>query len=41
LLKKDASSRLVVSGTDSLAYHCAFHPEMKGVIVIVAKPGAP
>jgi plastocyanin len=41
LLKKDASSQIVVSGTGSLAYHCAFHPEMKGVIVIVARPDAP
>jgi plastocyanin len=41
LLKKDASGRMVVSGTGALAYHCAFHPEMKGVIVIVPRPNAP
>jgi plastocyanin len=41
LLKKDASGQIVVSGSGSLAYHCTFHPEMKGVIVIVASPDAP
>jgi plastocyanin len=40
LLKKDAASQIVVSGSGALSYHCAFHPDMKGFIVIVTRPNA-
>ena len=36
LLKKAATGRLVARRPGTLAYHCAFHPHMKGVIVVVA-----
>ena len=36
LLKKEATGRLVATRPGTLAYHCAFHPHMKGVIVVTA-----
>ena len=36
LLKKDATPRLVARRPGRLSYHCAFHPHMKGMIVVAA-----
>ena len=34
LLKNEATGRLVATRPGMFAYHCAFHPHMKGVIVV-------
>lgn len=36
LLKNKATGRLVTTQPGELAYHCTFHPHMKGVIIVVA-----
>ena len=36
LLKNEATGRLVMTQPGALSYHCAFHPHMKGVIIVVA-----
>lgn len=36
LLKKEVSGRLTTTRAGALAYHCAFHPHMKGMIIVAA-----
>jgi plastocyanin len=36
LLKNKAAGHLVTKQPGELAYHCTFHPHMKGVIIVVA-----
>jgi plastocyanin len=35
-LKSAAKGRFVAAAAGTFAYHCAFHPHMKGTIVVVA-----
>ncbi|WP_263366574.1 cupredoxin domain-containing protein [Edaphobacter bradus] len=34
LLKNKATGRLVTTQPGEFAYHCTFHPQMKGVIIV-------
>jgi plastocyanin len=36
-IKNSATGSFVATAPGTLAYHCRFHPEMTGVIVVVAK----
>lgn len=39
-IKNEATGRFIATTPGTLAYHCAFHPRMKGVIVVVAGAAA-
>jgi plastocyanin len=34
-LVNEATGRLVMTQPGAIAYHCAFHPQMKGVVTVV------
>lgn len=40
-LKSGASGRFIATSAGTLAYFCAFHPQMKGLIVVTPTPVRP